>query len=265
MLLPQLITIAILQGITEFLPISSSGHLILLPQLSGWPDHGLVYDVAAHFGTLLAVLVYFRNDLVEMLTHWFANVRGARPTEHSRLAWAVFWATTPVCVLGLLTHDLVVDHLRNPLVIAAMTIGFGVVLWLADYFGCRERTTATLSWSDVALIGLAQALALIPGTSRSGITISAGLALGLTREAAARFSFLLSIPVIVFATAYETTQIMGSGTTIDWSGLAIVTIGAGISAFVCIATFLRLLERTGMLPFVIYRLLLGSLLIVLFI
>ncbi len=253
-----------LQGITEFLPISSSGHLILLPHITGWPDHGLVYDVAAHFGTLFAVVVYFRTDLREMLIHWFNSLGGAPANEHSRLGWAVLWATIPVGVVGLLTHDFISTHLRDPLIIAGTTIGFGVILWIADRLGSRERDTATLSKLDIALVGCSQCLALIPGTSRSGITISAGLALGLTRLAAARFSFLLSIPVIVLATGYETWRLLGSSLTVDWTGLVIVTFGASISAFVCIAVFLRTLEQVGLVPFVLYRFLLGAILLMLF-
>ena len=261
LLFPQLIAIAVLQGFTEFLPISSSGHLILLPYLTGWPDHGLVYDVAAHFGTLVAVVVYFREDLIEMLVHWGKNLSGAPGNEHSRLAWAVLWGTIPVSVIGLSTHDFIAEHLRHPLIIAATTIAFGIVLWLADRLGRRVRDTSTLGWSDIVLVGFAQSLALIPGTSRSGITISAGLALGLTRSAAARFSFLLSIPVIFLATAYETWSLLGAPGSVDWVGLIAVIVGSGISAFACIAVFLRVLERIGMLPFVLYRFLLGAVLV----
>jgi undecaprenyl-diphosphatase len=264
LLLPQLAAIAVLQGITEFLPISSSGHLILLPHLTGWADQGLVYDVAAHFGTLIAVVAYFWADIRRMLIHWVRNVSGAPGTEHSRLAWAVLWGTIPVSVIGLLTHDFIAEQLRHPLVIAGATIGFGAVLWLADVLGRRVRDTATLSWSDIAFVGFAQSLALIPGTSRSGITISAGLALGLTRSAAARFSFLLSIPVIFLAAAYETWHLLQLPLVIDWVGLVAVVAGAGVSAFACIALFLKLLDRIGMLPFVLYRFGLGVLLVVIY-
>lgn len=261
MLLPQLFALAFVQGITEFLPISSSGHLILLPQLTGWADHGLAYDVAAHFGTLIAVVCYFRGDLSTMLSHWFHNLAGGVATGYSRLMWAVLWATTPVCVFGLLFHDFIAQQLRDPLIIAATTIGFGIVLLLADRLGSRRRTVESITWRDVVVVGFAQALALVPGTSRSGITISAALALGLTREAAARFSFLLSIPVIVLATGYETSQLLGSSITVDWGALLTVSVVACVSAFACIAVFMRFLERLGMLPFVLYRFALGALLI----
>ncbi|MFP6781039.1 MAG: undecaprenyl-diphosphate phosphatase [Gammaproteobacteria bacterium] len=261
MLLPQLLALACVQGITEFLPISSAGHLILLPQLSGWVDHGLAYDVAAHFGTLVAVVFYFRADLSVMLAHWCRNLAGGVSSVHSRLMWAVILATIPVSVFGLLFHDLIAQQLRNPQIIAATTIGFGIVLFAADRYGTRRRNVDSITWRDVMLVGFAQALALVPGTSRSGITISAGLALGLTRESAARFSFLLSIPVILLATGYETVHLIGSPTKADWSGLLTVALIACLSSFACIALFMRFLERVGMLPFVLYRIALGVLLI----
>lgn len=261
MLLPQLIAIAVLQGSTEFLPISSSGHLILLPYISGWPDHGLAYDVAAHFGTLIAVIVYFRSDLHNMLSRWCRSLSGGPKNEDSKLGWAVIWATIPVAMIGWLSRDFISLQLRDPVVIAVTTIGFGVILWSADWFGKRVRNIATLRWSDIALIGFAQSLALIPGTSRSGITISVGLALGFTRSAAARISFLLSIPVILLATGYEAWRLFESGVVIDWGGVLIVVAGASISAFLCIAVLLRTLEKVGILPFVIYRFALGVLLL----
>lgn len=264
MLLTQLVTIAVLQGITEFLPISSSGHLILLPHLTGWPDLGLVYDVAAHGGTLIAVVTYFHLELRDMLTHWCKNLVGAPINVHSRMAWAVLWGTIPVGIIGLLTHDFIAQHLRHPVIIATTTIVFGIVLLFADTIGRRVRETSSLRWSDIAMVGCAQTLALIPGTSRSGITISAGLALGLTRTAAARFSFLLSVPVIFLATAYEMWGLLESPLTIDWAGLTIVVAGAALSAFGCIALFMKMLDRLGMVPFVLYRLMLGALLLALY-
>ena len=264
LLLPQLLTIAIVQGLTEFLPVSSSGHLVLIPHVTGWQDLGLAYDVAAHFGTLVAVVTYFRVDVSNMTRASLATLRGAAPTAESRLARAVLWATLPVCVIGLLLHDFIATHLRDPLIIAAATIVFALVLWLADLSARRTRDTTTLNWIDVAVIGFAQALALIPGTSRSGITISAGLALGLTRSAAARFSFLLSIPVIALATLYEAWGLLHATVAIDWLSMLVVIAGACISAFACIAVFLSTLERIGLFPFVVYRLFLGAVLIFVF-
>ena len=167
-------------------------------------------------------------------------------------------------VAGLLLHDVIETYLRSPLVIALATIGFGVLLWWSDRYGRQVREEASLRFMDVVWIGLAQALALIPGTSRSGITMTAGLALGLTRSAAARFSFLLSIPVILMAGGYESLKLVQQAAPVAWGSMLLGTLVAAISAYLCIHFFLRLIERTGMLPFVIYRLLLGLVLLLLF-
>lgn len=163
----QSVVLALLQGLTEFLPISSSGHLVLVPVIAGWPDQGLAFDVAVHFGTLAAVLLYFRRDLFAMGSGWVRQVGGGGANADSRLAWAVIAGTVPLVVAGLLGHDWIETNLRSALVIAAATAGFGVVLWLADALGSHRRDEHTLSLADALLIGLAQVLALIPGTSRS--------------------------------------------------------------------------------------------------
>ena len=260
----QTLTLALLQGLTEFLPISSSAHLILVPQLLGWADQGLSFDVAVHGGTLAAVVGYFRHDLARLLSAWLRSCAGRGVDTDARLAWFVLLGTLPAALVGLLLHDVVATHLRSPLVIALATIGFGVLLGVADRLGRRQRSERGLRVADVLWIGLAQALALIPGTSRSGITMTAGLALGLTRSAAARFSFLLSIPVIVMAGGYETLQLVRQAASVAWGDLVLGTALAALSAYLCIHFFLRLIERIGMLPFVIYRLLLGVVLLALF-
>ena len=260
----HLFTLALLQGITEFLPISSSGHLVLLPKLTGWPDHGLLYDVAAHFGTLIAVVYYFRQDLVVLGKAWFASIAVGEKSVHTRTAWGILWATLPVCVIGLLARDFISEHFRSPLIIATTTILFGVVLYLADRIGRRQLPLDSLKIPDVAVIGFAQAMALIPGTSRSGITMSAGLLLGFTREAAARFSFLLSIPVIALAALYESWHLFQSGVEIDFSGLLLVMLASAISAWACIVVFLKFIESAGFSVFVIYRLILGVVLFAVF-
>ena len=260
----HVIALALLQGLTEFLPVSSSAHLILLPVLTGWADQGLSLDVAVHVGTLLAVVGYFRADLVRLAGDWWTSLARRRTVGESRLAWGVLWGTVPVGLAGLLFSDLIEVHLRSALVIAWATIGFGLVLWWADAAGRRTRPEQSLRWRDVLIIGLAQALALIPGTSRSGITIAAALALGLTREAAARFSFLLSIPVIALAGVHEGWRGVREAVALDWGAVALGTVVAAASAYLCIHWFLRLVERIGMLPFVAYRLLLGGVLLVLF-
>jgi undecaprenyl-diphosphatase len=257
----QTVMTALLQGLTEFLPISSSAHLILLPRFVGWQDQGLAFDVAVHVGTLLAVVVYFREELAVMLRDWLRSLGGARRTAEARLAWWVLLGTIPVAVAGLALHDLIETRLRSALVIAVTTLVFGVLLGWSDRRGRQRRDEATLGWGDVLFIGLAQAVALIPGTSRSGITITAALALGLTRSAAARFSFLLSIPVILMAGGYETLKLVEMAGPVAWDVLLLGTAVAAISAYLCIHYFLRLIERIGMLPFVLYRLVLGAVLL----
>lgn len=258
------IYLALLQGLTEFLPISSSAHLILMPRLFGWEDQGLAFDVAVHVGTLTAVVAYFRHEVVRLLLAWLRSFATRQLTTDARLAWFLVLGTLPVAVAGLLLHDAIEAYLRSPLVIALATIGFGVLLWWSDRYGRQARAEASLRLMDVVWIGLAQALALIPGTSRSGITMTAGLALGLTRSAAARFSFLLSIPVILMAGGYETLKLVQQATPVAWEAMLIGTLVAAVSAYLCIHFFLRLIERTGMLPFVIYRVLLGVVLLFLF-
>lgn len=259
----QIAVLSLVQGLTEFLPISSSAHLILIPVLTDWPDQGLAFDVAVHVGTLLAVVSYFRNELWAMTTAWFRSL-GGHATADSRLAWAVIFGTVPAALAGLLFSDIIAHHLRSPLVIAATTIVFGLVLWWADACRRGRRDEYEITWKDVVVVGFAQALALVPGTSRSGITISAGLMLGLTREAAARFSFLLSIPVILLAGGYETWKLAQQPTAASWGSLALGTALAAVSAYLCIHYFLKLINRTGMLPYVIYRLALGGFLLILF-
>jgi undecaprenyl-diphosphatase len=255
------IILALLQGLTEFLPISSSAHLILMPTLFDWEDQGLAFDVAVHVGTLLAVVAYFRHDLVRLLSAWLQSLAGKGMTTEARLAWLVVLGTLPVVLAGLLLHDLIETSLRSPLVIAVTTIVFALLLGWADRNSRHLRDEYTLGLKDVLVIGLAQALALVPGTSRSGITMTAALALGLTRSAAARFSFLLSIPVIALAGGYETKKLLQLAEPVAWDTLLLGTAVAGISAFLCIHFFLRLIERIGMLPFVVYRLLLGAVLL----
>ena len=253
----QIIVLALVQGLTEFLPISSSAHLILVPVLTGWQDQGLAFDVAVHVGTLTAVVYYFRHEISSMFLAWTGSVSGKGMSPDARLAWAVIFGSIPAALSGLLFKDVIETHLRSPLVIASTTILFGLLLWVADAWGRRQRDEYQVGWKDVLLIGIAQALALIPGTSRSGATMTAGLALGLSRKAAARFSFLLSIPVILLAGGYLTLQLIQSSDTVDWMALILGTVLSAISAYFCIHFFLKLLDRIGMLPFVIYRILLG--------
>lgn len=255
----QILVLALVQGLTEFLPISSSAHLILAPHLFGFADQGLAFDVAVHFGSLLAVVGYFRRDIGIILADWFASVlRRAEPTANSRLGWWVILGTIPVMVAGLLMKGLVETDLRSPLVIAIATIGFGLLLWWADRRARRERAVETLGLRDVLFIGAMQVLALIPGTSRSGITMTAGLMLGLTREAAARFSFLLAIPTILMSAGLVTLDLVSAAAPVDWRSLGLGLLLSWAAAYTCIHVFLQVIERVGMLPFVLYRLALGA-------
>ena len=257
----QAIVLAIVQGLTEFLPISSSGHLILIPRLLGWQDQGLAFDVAVHLGTVLAVITYFRAEIRDILAAFFRSLSTGRVEGDARLGWAVLLGTLPVALIGWLFGSHVETMLRSPVLIGLATAGFGLLLWLADRYGKRQRDEHHLSWQDVIVVGLAQALALIPGTSRSGITMTAGLMMGLSREAAARFSFLLAIPVIILAGGFETVHWFSDPDSTPWHILVIGALVAGLFAFLCIDIFLKLVERVGMLPFALYRLLLGVLII----
>lgn len=260
----QQIVLAVIQGLTEFLPISSSAHLILAPKLLGWQDQGLVFDVAVHVGTLCAVVIYFRQQLAHMTHDWFGSIRSRQLTAESRLAWGVLLGTIPVGLCGLLFKDSIELYLRSPVVIALSTILFGLLLWWSDYYGRQQRDEYSLTWLDILFIGVAQAIALIPGTSRSGITMTAALIAGLNRQAAARFSFLLSIPVITLAGLLAMKDLLQQQVNIEFSAIVTGTIISGVTAYACIHLFLKLLERIGMLPFVIYRLVLGAVLLVLF-
>jgi len=256
--LVHIIVLAVVQGLTEFLPISSSAHLVLTPRVLGFPDQGLAFDVAVHMGSLLAVMGYFRADIGLMVRDFFRSLSGAREaTQNSRLAWGILLATVPVAVFGLLFKDLVATDLRSPQVIAASTIGFGLLLWVFDVKGRRNRDEHSLTWKHALVIGLFQALALIPGTSRSGITITAGLMLGLTRKAASRFSFLLAIPTILMAGGMATLELFQTSAPVDWPAMILGVVLSFVTAYLCIHYFLSFIERISMLPFVLYRLLLG--------
>lgn len=245
--------LAVLQGLVEFLPISSSGHLIIVPALLGWRDQGLGFDIAVHVGTLAAVVIYFRREIVDLGLALFHSDR-----REFKLAWSLIVATLPLLLAGLLFGDYVARALRSPAIIAGTTAGFGVVLWLADRYGRHGRDEYDLDWVQTLLIGLSQALALVPGTSRSGITMTMGLALGLSRTAAARFSFLLAVPAIAAAGSWDVVQFLSAPTAAPWGTLAAAAAISGVTAFLVIAAFLRLIERTGMLVFAVYRVVLAA-------
>ncbi len=264
----EVFVLAVVQGLTEFLPISSAAHLILVPIVTGWQDQGLDFDLAVHMGSLAAVVIYFRHEIQAVVRDWFRSLTTWVPTENAKLGWAVLLGTIPVGLAGLAAKDLVETTLRTPEigapVMAVSLIGFGLLLGWADWRRRGSRTEYSLGWKDVLVIGCAQALALIPGTSRSGITITAALFLGLSREAAARFSFLLSIPVIALAGGLQAIDLVRNGTEIDWLALGLGTVLSGVSAYLCIHYFLMFIKRVGMQPFVAYRVILGVILLIVF-
>lgn len=253
----QLAALAIIQGLTEFLPISSSAHLILPSQLFGWSDQGLAFDVAVHIGSLGAVLFAFRQEVWRILHAWFTQFGERGQTPESRLGWAIIVGTIPAVIIGLLIEDWVENAGRSVLVIATTTIVFGVLLGIADKRGSRVQPIEKMTLKTALLIGLAQAIALIPGTSRSGITMTAALMLGFTRQAAARFSFLLSMPLILAAGSLKGLELAQSGTATQWHEILLGVAFSFVAAWLCIKLFLAALDRIGMMPFVIYRLLLG--------
>lgn len=257
-----------MQGITEFLPVSSSAHLILPSQLLGLKDQGLGFDLAVHAGSLVAVIWHYRQRLVTLLSA-VAVITKQPLSSETALARNLLLASLPLLTVAPFLASLAAGAFRSGLVIAVTTLLFGLLLWLADRdTGCN--TEYELSWRGALWIGFAQVLAVVPGVSRSGITITAGRWLGLSRKAAASFSFLLAIPAIFGITLVLLTQIMRTGTPLGSTGLDLTgaLIGFVVSAIFSLLTirlFLRIVERIGLLPFAIYRLLLGTLLLVWFI
>lgn len=262
----QLIILSLVQGITEFLPVSSSAHLILVPLLTEWQDQGLAIDVAAHLGSLLAVVLYFRKDISRILIAGLNSIsKNDFSDTDAKLFWYLAIASLPVLLSGYLLHDFISTYLRDPLIIAAASIGFGLLLWYADVTGKRVRKIDSINLRDALTIGLAQALALVPGTSRSGITMTAGLMLGMDRTSAARFSFLMAVPIILAAGGYEALKLIKMGAAIEMNDFLITAVLSAISAIISIHVFLKFIEKMGMLPFVIYRVVLGVVLVYIFI
>lgn len=258
------LVMGIVQGLTEFLPISSSGHHILVPQLLGWDDpfiESLAFSVMLHLGTLGALLVYFRADWLRLVPAGIAALRdrSLRGDPDRRLAWLIVVSMIPAVVAGLLLDDLAETAFREVRLVAITLVVGAAILWLADRWGAREREIGTLTFRTASAIGVAQALALVPGISRSGISISAGLFAGLTREAAARFSFLMATPIIAGAGAWETRKLLAGESTVAVSldALAVGMVASFASGLVAIAFLLRFLRTQPVTVFVVYRLLLS--------
>jgi len=275
----QSAVLGLVQGLTEFIPISSSAHLVIIPWLFGWSDpalSSLTFDVALHLGTLLAVIVFFASDWVRLIGGWFRSVIHLRMDDSpdARMAWFLVLACIPGAIVGLLLEGAVTEsfHVQpvprlSMILMAGMIALLGLLLLIADRLGKQRRAFATIGWVDAAVIGLSQALAIFPGVSRSGATITAGLALGLEREAAARFSFLLSAPIIAGAgikSVYELLSGVGAG-ALSRSELVIFPVGfvvAAVSGFLCIKLLLTFLQKHSTRAFVFYRWGLAALILV---
>ena len=262
MSLGQAIVLGIVQGLTEFLPISSSGHLRIVPAFLGWDDPGAAFTAVIQLGTMAAVLLYFRRDLVRIATAWLASLRDpARRSElDARLGWYLILGTIPIAIFGLAFKDQIENGARDLYLIGVMLVLFGLVLLAAEALARRERPIATIGRRDAVVVGLAQALALVPGVSRSGATISAGLLLGFDRVSAARFSFLLSVPAVVLSGLFELRGVIdGSAEGAVGAGpTAVATVLAFVTGYASIAFLLRFLTTHSTAVFVGYRIVLGS-------
>ena len=259
----QATVLAFVQGLTEFLPISSSAHLLLPSILLGWPDQGLTFDVGVHIGSLVAVIAYFRKDIYGLFMAWVQSIFRSTHTGESGLAWMIIVATIPAGLAGLALDSVVEQFARSPVVICVTTVVFGLALYWADRVNKQMTTHQGINWRSAIIIGFAQALALVPGTSRSGITMTAALMCGLSRTDAARFSFLLAIPIILSSGLLKSLQMLEATVSAqEWLLVGYGALVSGVVALVCIHYFLKLIERIGFLPFVIYRLGLGAVLLV---
>ena len=259
----EAIVLGIAQGLTEFLPVSSTAHLRIVPAFAGWEDPGALFTAVIQLGTMLAVVIYFWRDLVRIVRTWLASLRNPelRPTLDARMGWYVIIATIPIGIFGLAFRSQIEDGARNLYLIGTVLIALGLVLLLAEHVGRRVRGLEDVGLRDTLWIGFAQALALVPGTSRSGATITAALFLNMKREAAARFSFLLSIPAVVLSGLFGLVELARGDEGTSFLALAIATAFAFILGYVSIAFLLRYLAHHSTLVFVVYRVVVGSLVI----
>ena len=257
----QATVLGIVQGVTEFLPISSTGHLRVVPALLGWEDPGAAFTAVTQIGTMLAILVYFRRDIAMITVAWLRGLRDpdVRGTIEYRMGWYVIAATVPIGMLGLAFRDQIETGARNLWIIASALVGVGLVMLVAERVASRKRGEEEVTLRDAVVVGLAQAAALVPGVSRSGATITAGLFLGLRREAAARFSFLLSVPAIVLSGVFEARKVGEAGGP-ALLPTVVATVFAFVAGYASIAWLLRFLSRHSTGVFVAYRLALGALL-----
>ena len=260
----QAIVLGISQGLTEFLPISSTAHTLIVSKLLGWPDPGAAFTAVTQVGTELAVVIYFRQDIARILKAWFASLtkKNERANPDAKMGWYVIIGTIPIGIAGLAFKSSIETTARNLWLVAATLIVMGILLGLADRYAKHTKSEADINTKNAVLFGLGQALALIPGVSRSGATITAGLAMGFKRDVAARYSFLLAIPA-VFASAALTAGDISSDSFVNWPATIVATIVAFVVGYFVIASLMKYLQTRTFLPFVIYRIALGTLLMVL--
>ncbi len=265
----EAIVLGIVQGLTEFLPISSTGHILFVPALAGWPDPGAAFSAVIQLGTMAAVLVYFRTDLWRMAVAFVRSFVGDHPLWRSddsdaRIGWYIVLGTIPISIVGIVFADQIENNVRSLSLVAAVMILFSFVLMAADLKGAQDRDVKQLTLRDGIIIGLFQALALIPGVSRSGSTISGGLFLGLDRESATRYSFLLSVPAVVLSALFELRKIGDStGASVGVAPTIIATVLAFVSGYLAIAFLLRFVRTHNFAVFVVYRVAVGATMLVL--
>ena len=254
------VVLGVIQGLTEFLPISSSAHLRIFPELFGWGDPGAAFTAVIQIGTELAVLIYFRKDIWRIGSAWVRSLFRAeyRGTLDSRMGWYIIVGSLPIVILGVLLKDVIERDFRNLWIIGTTLIVMGVVLGIADRVGRTDRPIGKITLKDAALMGAAQALALIPGVSRSGATISMGRFLGFDREAATRFAFLLAIPAVVGAGLFELKEIPNGHNDFGWGPTLTATVVSFVVGYAAIAWLLRYVSTRSYTPFVVYRILLGA-------
>ena len=260
----EAVVLGVVQGLTEFLPISSSAHILIISQLFGWEDPGAAFTAVTQIGTEMAVILYFRKDIWRIISTWAQSLLkpALRGNIDARMGWYVIIGTLPIAILGVLFQDQIETIARNLWLVSFTLIFFGLVLGLADRIGRKSQQVDDLNIRDGILYGIGQAFALIPGVSRSGATISMGLFLGYTRAAATRYAFLLAIPAVMASGLYEATKI-GEGPTPDWGPTILATVIAFVIGYLVIAWLIRYISANSYMPFVIYRIGLGVLVIIL--